>query len=76
MLIKLMGITLTPKQELGRLLYSVDATAVEIDEVTIERLDYYGIQKIGTYNPNIIFNEAKIGQANLINREWKNNGKL
>ena len=76
MLIKLMGITLTPKQELGRLLYSVDATAVEIDEVTIERLDYYGIQKIGTYNPNIIFNEAKIGQANLINREWKNNGEL
>lgn len=76
MLIKLMGITLTPKQELGRLLYSVDATAVEIDEVTIERLDYYGIQKVGTYNPNIVFNQAKIGQATQIRREWDSNGNL
>ena len=76
MLIKLMGITLTPKQELGRLLYSVDATAVEIDEVTVERLDYYGIQKVGTYNPNIVFNQAKIGQANLIKTEWKDDDNL
>lgn len=70
MLIKLMNITLTPKQELGRLLYSVDATAVEIDEVTVERLDYYGIQNVGTYNPNITFNEAKLGQLNRIRTEW------
>lgn len=70
MLIKLMNITLTPKQQLGRLLYSVDATAVEIDETTTERLDYYGIQKVGTYNPNITFNEIKLGQLNRIKTEW------
>lgn len=70
MLIKLMNITLTPKQELGRLLYSVEATAVEIDEATTEKLDYYGIQKIGTYNPNITFNEIKLGQLNRIRTEW------
>lgn len=70
MLIKLMNITLTPKQELGRLLYSVDATAIEIDEATIEKLDYYGIQEIGTYNPNITFNEVELGQLNRIRTEW------
>lgn len=70
MLIKLMGITLTPKQELGRLLYAVDATAVEIDQVSIKTLDYYGIQNVGTYNPNITFNEAKLGQLNRVRTEW------
>ena len=75
MLIKLMGITLTPKQELGRLLYTVDATAVEIDEVTIEKLDQYGIQNIGTYNPNITFNEVRLGQLNRFRTQWID-GKL
>lgn len=73
MLIKLMNITLTPKQELGRLLYSVDATAIEIDEVTVANLDYYGIQHIGTYNPNITFNETKIGQLSRFRNEWSYN---
>ena len=76
MLIKLMQITLTPKPELGRLLYSVEATAVEIDEPTIERLDYYGIQQIGTYNPNIVFNEAKLAQLNKIRTDWNSQGEL
>lgn len=76
MLVKLMNITLTPKPELGRLLYSVDATAVEIDEPTIEKLDYYGIQQIGTYNPNITFNEIKLGQLSRIRTEWNEQGDL
>ena len=76
MLVKLMNITLTPKPELGRLLYSVDATAVEIDEPTIEKLDYYGIQQIGTYNPNITFNEIKLGQLSRIRTEWNGQGDL
>ena len=73
MLIKLMNITLTPKQQLGRLLYSVDATAVEIDDATIQRMDYYGIQKIGTYNPNITFSEVFIGQLNRFETQWIKN---
>lgn len=63
-LVKVMNVSLTPKQELGRLLYSFTATFVEIDEVTLENLDKYGIQKIGTYNPNIVFGETKLGQLN------------
>ena len=70
MLIKLMNITLTPKQQLGRLLYSVDATAVEIDDVSIQRLDYYGIQRVGDYNPNITFSEMILGQLNRFRTEW------
>lgn len=62
MLIKLMDITLTPKQELGRLLYSVDATAIEIDDASIEKLDSYGIINIGTYSTVIAFEEVQIGQ--------------
>ena len=71
MLIKLMNITLTPKQELGRLLYSVDATAIQIDEVTLENLDYYGIQLIGDYSPKIEFGETLIGQINNFKKQWK-----
>lgn len=75
LLIKLMNITLTPNQDLGRLLYSVDATAVEIDDATLENFDKYGIQTIGTYNPNITFNEVKIGQLNRFRRVWSPDGK-
>ena len=66
MLIKLMSITLTPNQDLGRLIYSVDATAVEIAEPTLENIDYYGIQRLGTYDPNISYEQDRIGQLNRI----------
>lgn len=75
LLIKLMNITLTPKTELGRLLYSVDATAIEIDDATLKNFDKYGIQTIGTYNPNITFDEVKIGQLNRYSRIWSEDGK-
>lgn len=75
-LVKLMGITLTPKAELGRLLYSVDATAYEIDAPTLKNIDAYGIQQIGTYNPNIVFNQIKIGQLNRFRNEWDSDGNL
>ena len=75
LLIKLMNITLTPKTELGRLLYSVDATAIEIDDATLKNFDKYGIQTIGTYNPNITFDEVKIGQLNRYSRVWSEDGK-
>jgi len=69
MLIKLMDISLTPNQDLSRMLYSVDATAYEIDEPTLKNIDKYGIQHIGTYSPNIVFNEVKIGQLNRFRRD-------
>ena len=51
--IKLMQVSLTPKNELGRLVYSFSATAYEIDEATIKTFDNYSFINIGTFNPNI-----------------------
>ena len=48
-LIRLMNISLTPKQELGRMLYSFTADAVEIDKYSIANCDKYNIQNIGSY---------------------------
>lgn len=62
-LIKLMQISLTPKNELGRLIYNFSATAYQIDEVSIENLDKYGLIQIGTYNPNIYNQVVTIGQT-------------
>lgn len=73
LLIKLMNITLTPKQELGRLIYSFDATAVEIDEATITNLNDYGIQTIGTYQENILWDEKLLGQLNQYHTDFENN---
>lgn len=63
-LIKLMDVSLTPKTELGRLIYSFSATAYEIDQATIKNYDYYGLINIGNYNPNIHYEKVKIGQIN------------
>ena len=57
-LVKVMNVTLTPKQELGRLIYSFSATLVEVDEPTIPNLNKYGILTTGTYNPNITIEAA------------------
>ena len=54
-LVKVMTVSLTPKQELGRLLYEFSATLVEVDEPSIMNLDNYGLLHIGTYDSNITF---------------------
>ena len=46
-LIKLMEVSLTPKQQLNRLIYTFSATAYEIDSPTIENLIKYNILKKG-----------------------------
>ena len=61
-LVKLMNISLTPKNELGRLLYSFSCQAIEIDEPSLVNLDKYGIQTIGYYSDSINFSEDRIGQ--------------
>ena len=62
--IKLMQVSLTPKNELGRLIYTFSATAYEIDEPTIANLNSYGIIDVGDYNPNIIEYQTRMTQLN------------
>lgn len=62
MLIKLMDISLTPKEQLGRLIYSFSATAVEVDEPTIKNFDKYNILTIGNYTPDIVWTDSVLGQ--------------
>ena len=54
-LVKLMDISLTPNQTLGRMLYSFSATAYEIDEANLENYDKYNIQSLGAYDKDIKF---------------------
>ena len=44
-LVRLMDVNLTPEQTLGRMLYSFSATAYEIDDITAESYEKYGIPK-------------------------------
>lgn len=47
--IVLQNVTLTPKQELGRLLFEFSGTAYEVAENNLQNLDKYGIINIGEY---------------------------
>ena len=58
MLVKLMNISLTPKQQLGRMLYSFSADAIEIDDYNLLNCNKYNIQTIGTWKE--IVNTATI----------------
>ena len=60
MLVKVMNVTLTPKQQLGRLLYEFSATFVEVDEPSILNLQKHGLINIGNYNPNITWSETNL----------------
>lgn len=61
-LVKLMDISFTPKQELGRLVYEFSATAYEIDEPTLDILNQYGIQTIKPYEKSLDDVETYLGQ--------------
>ena len=61
-LVKLMNIDFQPVESLGRRLYSFTATAVEIDEPTIQNYDKYGIQIIGDYSKYINYKYETLGQ--------------
>lgn len=65
-LIRLMDISFQPNSTLGRRIYSFSATAIEIDEATIENYDKYQVQKIGEYSKNSIsFSYTVLGQIPL-----------
>lgn len=61
-LVKLMDINFTPKQELGRLVYDFSATAYEIDEPTLENLNKYKIQIIDPYSIDVTYSNIYVGQ--------------
>ena len=46
-LVRLMNINLTPKNEIGKFIYDFSCEAVEVDEANIENYNIYNIQKLG-----------------------------
>ena len=49
-IITLMNVQLSPKEELGRMIYSFSATAYEVMDFTLENLNNFGIMDMGTYS--------------------------
>jgi hypothetical protein len=68
-LVRLMNISLSPKAELGRMIYSFSATAYEIDDFTLENLDKYNIQKKGFLKEVIISNYEEFKEKEFILNE-------
>ena len=62
--IKLMQVSLTPKNELGRLVYSFSATAYEIDKACIQTYNDYDLISIGIFNPNVYTTNTILSQIN------------
>ena len=69
--IKLMDISLTPKNQLSRLVYSFSATAYQIDQAEIKTYNNYGLINIGTFNPNI--SDKKTHLAQITSYDFNNN---
>ena len=62
LLIRLMDVNLTPEKVLGRMIYSFNATAYEVDDCSIVNYDKYNIQPIGQVNNSLIFDIEKINE--------------
>lgn len=62
-LIRLMDISFTPNQTLGRMLYNFNATAYEIDECSLSNYEKYGIQSIGKFKSIVQLEFFEIGQV-------------
>ncbi len=52
-LVVLTDVSLTPKEELGRLVYSFSATAVEVDEPSLKNLNEFNLINIGEFQEQI-----------------------
>lgn len=55
-LVRLMNVSFTPEQTLGRMIYSFSATAYEIDEANIDTYSKYHIWDVGTFSDQIVNN--------------------
>lgn len=60
--IKLMEVSLTPKNQLGRLVFSFSATAYEIDQACVNTYNNYGFITIGQFNPNVFTTNTILSQ--------------
>ena len=65
-LVKLMNISFSPNQSLGRKIWSFSATAYEVDECSIENFDKYNIQPIGSEVEHLEYIDNYLGQFNDI----------
>ena len=62
-LIVLTDVSLTPKEELGRLVYSFSATAVEVDEPSLKNLNEFNLINIGEFQEQIGDTRTICGQV-------------
>ncbi len=74
--IKIMEVSLTPKAELDRLIYSFSGTAYEIDEASLKTLNNYGFIDIGVFDPQPEWPEAKLGQITSFKSEDQPTGNV
>lgn len=74
--IKLMEVSLTPKNELGRLIYTFSATAYQIEEANIDTFNNYGLITVGQYNPNVYTTVEVLSQLNGYSANEKEGQKL
>lgn len=62
-LVKLMNVSLTPQQGLGRMVYDFSATAYEMDDCTVENYIKYGIIGMETFTYKLDTYKDYIGQV-------------
>lgn len=72
-LVRLMDVSLTPNQQLGRKVYSFSATAYEIAAPTFENYRQYGLLQLNDYVDNLDSSFSKVGQLIF---EMENNEKI
>lgn len=75
-LIKLMEVSLTPKTELDRMIYSFSATAYEIGEPSIQNLCFYGFITKGLIDPSPTWEDPVIGQISSYESDDNLYGKV
>lgn len=63
LIVRLMDVSFTPNQQLGRMIYSFSATAHEVAYCTIDNYDKYDIQKIGSHG-EVSGKDNLVGQLN------------
>ena len=85
-LVKLMNVSFTPENALGRQIYNFSCTAFEIDNCSIDNYNKYNIQKIGELDTYLSYQKDYLTQYNkkipkdtnvieLLNNYYKRYGK-
>ena len=74
LLVKVMDISFTPNQQLGRRVYSFSATVYEIDSPTFANYLKYGIQKTGEYQKYVHYTHDVLSQ--ITEKDWSANTEV